>query len=295
MGHVDVVNVLLSAGADPTNAIETLAHRRRRGIDCVSMGEGQDVVALRSISAATTNGSWVLLQNCHLGLDFINTLEDMLLKLRVPDSGCNPDFRLFITTEPHKAFSIGLLQMSIKVTNEPPKGLRAGLQRSYTVIVDQDNNSRLYSLMTEFSSQPENGTLLPEEDMECIISGMINKFEFISKILVEKGLNTCNNMLSTACSEQGDLLSFIVHEFQKSLATFTKITKKLYSMMILLKNEKNMYASKALSMAKAVSSVYFHDLELTCLQPSLSFYTLLSDICLSHKISIPIALEKVIF
>jgi hypothetical protein len=31
------------------------------------------------------------------------------------DSGFSPDFRLFITTEPHHKFSIGLLQMSIKV------------------------------------------------------------------------------------------------------------------------------------------------------------------------------------
>jgi len=46
-----------------------------RGIECVSMGEGQDVVALRAINTATANGSWVLLQNCHLGLDFIDSLE----------------------------------------------------------------------------------------------------------------------------------------------------------------------------------------------------------------------------
>ena len=52
---------------------------------------------------------------------------------------CHVDFRLFITSEPHPKFPIGLLQMSIKVTNEPPKGLRAGLLRSFTVIVDQVN------------------------------------------------------------------------------------------------------------------------------------------------------------
>jgi dynein heavy chain len=106
---------LLSAGADPTDSIETLARRKRKGIECVSMGEGQDVVALRAIQAATANGSWVLLQNCHLGLEFIDSLEDMLLKLRLPESACSPDFRLFLTTEPHPKFSIGLLQMSTKV------------------------------------------------------------------------------------------------------------------------------------------------------------------------------------
>lgn len=136
---------LLSAGADPTDSIEVLARRKRKEIDCVSMGEGQDVVATRAINSATANGSWVLLQNCHLGLDFIDTLEDTLLKLRQPESNCSPDFRLFLTTEPHPKFSIGLLQMSTKVTNEPPKGLRAGLQRSYTVIVDQDRLERIES------------------------------------------------------------------------------------------------------------------------------------------------------
>ncbi len=136
---------LLSAGADPTDSIETLCRRKRKTIECVSMGEGQDVVALKAIQSAVVNGSWVLLQNCHLGLEFIDSLEDILLKLKAPESTCSPDFRLFITTEPHPKFSIGLLQMSTKVTNEPPKGLRAGLQRSYTVIVDQDRLERIES------------------------------------------------------------------------------------------------------------------------------------------------------
>ena len=145
MDAVTPVIYLLSAGADPTDSIETLARRKRKDIECVSMGEGQDVVAMKAINTATSIGSWVMLQNCHLGLEFIDSLEEILLKLRAPESGCSPDFRLFITTEPHPKFSIGLMHMATKVTNEPPKGLKAGLQRSYTVIVDQDRLERIES------------------------------------------------------------------------------------------------------------------------------------------------------
>eukprot|EP01035_Chromulina_nebulosa_P025406 gene25406-33158_t len=79
---------LLSAGADPTDSIETLSRRKRKEIECVSMGEGQDVVALRAINTAISMGSW----NCHLGLDFVDSLEDLLLRFKQPDSNCSPEF-----------------------------------------------------------------------------------------------------------------------------------------------------------------------------------------------------------
>eukprot|EP01002_Notosolenus_urceolatus_P014442 NODE_593_length_1940_cov_8.813326_g474_i0.p1 GENE.NODE_593_length_1940_cov_8.813326_g474_i0~~NODE_593_length_1940_cov_8.813326_g474_i0.p1 ORF type:complete len:611 (+),score=165.23 NODE_593_length_1940_cov_8.813326_g474_i0:225-1835(+) len=37
-----------------------------------------------------------------------------------------------VTSEPHPSFPIGLLQMSLKVTNEPPQGLQAGMKRCYS-------------------------------------------------------------------------------------------------------------------------------------------------------------------
>lgn len=45
--------------------------------------------------------------------------------------GLHENFRLWITAEPHPAFPIGLLQMGIKITNEAPVGIKAGLRSSY--------------------------------------------------------------------------------------------------------------------------------------------------------------------
>ncbi|EJK46835.1 hypothetical protein THAOC_34479 [Thalassiosira oceanica] len=108
----------------------------------ISLGEGQEPVALKAINSGVVNGTWVLLQNCELGLGLMNEMESIINKLR---GSIDPNFRLFITALPHPDFPLGLLQMCSKVTNDPPAGLRAGLLRSYTpgVMVDQDRLERV--------------------------------------------------------------------------------------------------------------------------------------------------------
>ena len=120
---------ILSPGADPTSLIEDLAKKNKKSMAgrSVSMGQGQEVIARRLVGQGVVTGEWVLLQNCHLGLGYLFELEQKLLKLE----DVNEEFRVFITCEPHKRFPIGLLQMSIKITNEAPAGIRAGLKRSY--------------------------------------------------------------------------------------------------------------------------------------------------------------------
>ena len=117
----------LSMGSDPTNSIEQLAKKKNIEIKPISMGQGQEIHARRLVSAAISTGGWVLLQNCHLSLDFCEEILDTLIATEQINEIC----RIWITTEVNPKFPISLLQMSIKYTAEPPQGIKAGLKRTF--------------------------------------------------------------------------------------------------------------------------------------------------------------------
>jgi len=126
---------LLSAGADPTNSIDEFARKKRINTMKVSMGEEMEIPAKANITNGFRDGFWVILNNCHLSLEFMAEMEDILNPKGVE---VHEQFRLWITCQENKEFPLGLLQMAIKVTTEPPKGLKAGLARTYQTMVNQD-------------------------------------------------------------------------------------------------------------------------------------------------------------
>jgi len=128
---------LLTPGSSPDEPIALMAKRKKIRVDAISMGQGQEIKAAELMKAAVVNGSWVLLQNTHLGLGYMRTLEGALGAM-VGDAAPEPNFRLWITCEPHPKFPIGLLQIAIKMTDEPPSGMKAGLRKSYTTFLNQD-------------------------------------------------------------------------------------------------------------------------------------------------------------
>jgi dynein heavy chain len=125
---------LLSAGTDPSQQIESAARKKRIKLTIVSMGQGQEAAAKAAISASRLAGGWVLLQNGHLGLSL---MVEIVSLLQINDGGeLSQDFRLWITTPPHPEFPISLLHCAIKITNQPPTGLQAGMRRTLQVSLD---------------------------------------------------------------------------------------------------------------------------------------------------------------
>merc|ERR1712224_41102 len=107
----------------------------------VSMGEGQEKFAKKAIDEAMVNGGWALLNNCHLGLGYMNSLTDYIEQKKEEDAAtraaeitnkasegieeekksakknkkkkdvkkpfkCHENFRLWITCEAHPKFPI---------------------------------------------------------------------------------------------------------------------------------------------------------------------------------------------
>jgi dynein heavy chain len=129
--------IVLSVGTDPTSMFTSFADSKGFGAKThlVSMGQGQGDRAEAYINQASQAGEWVYLQNCHVYTTWMPRLEALIAETTTARP--HTDYRLWLTTMPCDAFPVPVLQSSLKLTREPPKGLRANMLDTFSNVIDE--------------------------------------------------------------------------------------------------------------------------------------------------------------
>lgn len=91
---------------------------------------------MQKLDLAHKEGHWVLLQNIHLMPRWTVELEKKLDAFS--SEGPHPNFRCFLSSELCDYIPVGILDRSIKLTNEPPQGLQANLKRAFACFPKDD-------------------------------------------------------------------------------------------------------------------------------------------------------------
>ncbi len=130
---------VLSMGSAPMEMLLQIAEEKKMGgkkLFSVSLGQGQGPIAAAGIQEAVDKGTWVCLQNCHLSASWMPALEAICEGI-TPET-THPAFRLWLTSMPDKVFPVSILQNAVKITVEPPMGMRANLQGTYLSSMTDD-------------------------------------------------------------------------------------------------------------------------------------------------------------
>ncbi|KAJ1560358.1 Dynein heavy chain 7, axonemal [Cladochytrium tenue] len=125
---------ILSPGVDHMAQLLKFADDKGFGgqkCQSISLGQGRGPIAAAIIKEAQKAGCWVVLHDCHLAVSWLQALEKIVDDMAAASASVHKDFRLRLTSYPSDRFPASILQHGVKMTNEPPNGIKATLLKNF--------------------------------------------------------------------------------------------------------------------------------------------------------------------
>lgn len=113
---------VLTPGADPMAILLKFADDQGFGTNrlfSLSLGQGQEVIAEHLIDEGVKNGTWVVLQNCHLAKSFMPMLE-RVCRWTVRIDRFNNTITIIMDEREWFLFSFSIISRSAKLSPEKP-------------------------------------------------------------------------------------------------------------------------------------------------------------------------------
>lgn len=130
---------ILTPGSNPLQYLTKFAKLKYmiHKLHCISLGQGQIDKAYSLIQKAKKEGNWVCIENCSLSPALLSNLSIDFENINTANT--HIDYRMWLTSTPSHNIPLSLLQDSIKIIDEPPKGVKAQLIKYFQTSIIKDS------------------------------------------------------------------------------------------------------------------------------------------------------------